>query len=213
MRLEDARALPPSSVNPASLPEQELAYRIDEMDRLCELSAAWEAIALANDGAAAVPERVLGRPLWDFIQDSTVRDLYRQLLRRTRSGSPVQFDYRCDAPLWRRRFGMTIRATAGGTVEFLSRLQWQEQRPRVDILDANIPRGERWVRVCSWCQNVALPEDNWVAVEEAVNQLDLLADEAMPKLTHGICPPCHSDLLGQLSEQGSSPEDVPRSPT
>lgn len=180
-------------------PEQELIYRIDEENLLCEVNAAWTQFALANEGAAVMPERVLGRSLWDFIEDANIRELYRQMVRRARSGSTAQFDYRCDAPEWHRRFRMTIRATEGGTVEFLSELRWQEPRPRMDMLAVNMPRSESWVRVCGWCQNVALQDGSWVPVEVAVAQLDLLAEEALPRLTHGICPPCHSGMMTQLA--------------
>jgi hypothetical protein len=186
-------------MNHHTSPEQEIVYHIDGSDRLCEVSAAWAQFALANDGAALMPDRVLGRLLWDFIEDTNLRELYRQMIQRVRSGYPVRFDYRCDAPEWRRQFRMTIRTAADGTVEFLSQLRWKEQRPRVDMLDVKMPRSEHWVRVCGWCQNVALPEGNWLPVEVVVEQLGLLAGEALPKLTHGICPPCQSGVIAQLA--------------
>jgi len=186
-------------MNLSTSPKQELVYRIDGKDRLCEVNAVWTRFALANDGEAVMPDRVLGRPLWDFIEDANVRELYRQMVHRVRAGYPAQFDYRCDAPERRRRFWMIIRAAADGTVEFLSQLRWEEKRPRVDMLDVNIPRSGFWVRVCGWCQNIALPDGSWVPVEAAVEQMELLAEEEYPKLTHGICPPCHSGMMAQLT--------------
>jgi hypothetical protein len=186
-------------MNHSTSRKQELIYHIDRSDRLCELDAAWTRFALANDGAAVMPERVLGRPLWDFIGDAHVRELYRQMVQRVRSGYPVSFDYRCDAPEWRRRFRMTIRTAPGATVEFLSQLRWEELRPRVDMLDVNRTRSEHWVRVCGWCQNVSLRDESWGPVEAAVEQLGLLADEALPRLTHGICLPCHTGMMAQLA--------------
>jgi hypothetical protein len=185
-------------MNPAPPPEQDIVYHIDDNDRLCEVNEAWRQFALANDGAAVMPERVLGRAIWDFIGDANVRELYRQLLHRVRSGHPAKFDYRCDAPEWRRRFRMVIRAAADGTVEFLSQLHWQEQRPRVGMIDLNMPRSVHWVRVCGWCQNIAVPGGGWVPVEEAMERLEVLAEEALPRLTHGICPSCHSCMMAQL---------------
>ena len=178
--------------------KQDFVYHIDEQDRLCEFNAAWSQFALANDGAAVMPDQVLGRTLWDFIEDTSVRELYRQLVHRARAGHPARFDYRCDAPMWRRRFRMSIRKMANGTVKFSSRLQWEEERPQVDMLVAGAPRGEHWVRVCGWCQNVALPDGRWVPVEAAVKRMGLMAEEEFPRLTHGICPPCHSGVLAQL---------------
>lgn len=195
-------------MNLSTLPPQELLYYIDAMDRLCAVSGDWVAFAQANDGNAVMPERVLGRSLWDFIEDPNIRELYRQMIQRVRSGFLAQFDYRCDAPEWRRQFRMTIRTAADGTVEFLSQLLWKEQRPRVDLLDVTIMRSEQWVRVCSWCQNVALPNGKWVSVEEAVEELRLLTEEALPKLTHGMCPPCHTGMIAQRTTTFSS-RDLP----
>lgn len=180
-------------------PEHGLIYHIDKNDRLCSVSEDWSPFALANDGSEELSERVLGRSLWDFIEDTSVRELYRQMVHRARSGHPAQFDYRCDAPECRRQFHMTIRAVADGRVEFLSQLVWKQERPRVGILDIKIPRNEHWVRVCSWCQNFVMPDGSWVSVEDAVEQMDLMAEEALPMLTHGICPSCHSGMLAQLA--------------
>jgi hypothetical protein len=203
-----------SAMNHATTREGMLVYHIDERDRLCEVSSTWAQFALDNDGAAVMPERVLGRSLWDFIEDAHIRELYRQMVNRARSGHTAQFEYRCDAPEWRRLYRMTIRAAAGGTVEFMTQLRWEESRQRVDLLDATMPRGENWVRVCSWCQNVALSEECWVPVEAAVQQLGLLAEEALPKLTHGICPTCHSRIMAQLEQAAGPPaQDQPAAPS
>ncbi len=182
----------------STLPEMEIVYQIDRNDRLCEVGGSWTRFAQANNGDSVMPERVLGRSLWDFISDNHVRELYRQILRRARAGHPARFDYRCDAPESRRLFRMTIRTVAGGNVEFMSRLLWQEARPRVDLLDHEMPASGPWVRVCSWCQKVSLPDGAWVPVEEAAEKLGFLGEEHTPRLTHGICPSCHSAMLEQL---------------
>jgi hypothetical protein len=57
-------------------------------------------------------------------------------------------------------------------------------------LQAGAPRDNRLLRVCSWCQQVALPDSTWVPVEVAVQRLGLLEAETFPGLTHGICEPC-----------------------
>ena len=179
--------------------EQEIVYQIDGNDQLCHVNATWAQFALENDGVNLLPDRILGRSLWDFIGDTHVLEIYRQIVQRVRSGFPAEFDCRCDSPEWRRQFRMTIRKEAGGTVEFLSQLRWEEPRARVDLLDVKIRRSEYWVRVCCWCQNIVLPDGSWVPVEEAVEQLGLLGEETLPRLTHGICPPCHSGMMAQLA--------------
>jgi len=45
-------------------------YHIDAADRIVAVDAAWIAFAAAND-APDLPERVLGRPVWQFITNLT----------------------------------------------------------------------------------------------------------------------------------------------
>ena len=198
----------PIAMSHSKSTEQEIVYLIDRNDRLSEVGGSWTQFAQANDCDAVMPDRVLGRPLWDFITDTHVRELYRRMIQRARDRHPVQFDYRCDAPECRRLFRMTIHALEEGSVEFVTRLLWQEPRPRVDMLDQKVPASGPWVRVCSWCEKVSLPNGVWAPVEEAAEKLGFLAEEHVPRLTHGICPPCHSSMLAQLEPMaGTSGRD------
>lgn len=175
-----------------------LNYRIDAEDRVIGVNDAWGEFAAANDGGEVIAEKVIGRPLWDFVSGEGIAELYWQMIRRAREGHAVEFTYRCDAPEWRRLFRMTVQSHAHGVVEFRSVLEWEEQRPKVQLLDCHQARDERWTRVCSWCQNVAVSDDAWLPVEEAVARLELLATETMPKLTHGICPACRAGMMTKL---------------
>ena len=83
-------------------------YHLDASDRIVAVDSAWIAFAAAND-AADLPQRVLGRPVWQFITSLTVRELYRALFRRvreTRAGVTVTF--RCDSPVVRRFMSLTV---------------------------------------------------------------------------------------------------------
>ncbi|MBW7895700.1 MAG: PAS domain-containing protein [Opitutaceae bacterium] len=175
-----------------------LNYRIDADDRIIAVNDAWGEFAEANDGGEVVADKVIGRSLWDFVSGEGIAELYWQMIRRARAGHPVEFTYRCDAPEWRRLFRMTVRAHEHGVVEFRSVLEWEEPRPKVQLLDCHQTRDARWTRVCSWCQQVAVADEVWLPVEEAVARLDLLAAETMPQLTHGICPACRDGMMRKL---------------
>lgn len=169
-----------------------LVYRIDAGDRISFLNPAWTEFARANQGEAVLPEQVLGSRLLDAVADQTVRMLYTAMIKRARTGVPVKFHYRCDAPDRRRTFEMNIRLLPGGEVEFASTLLHEEPRPAVVLLQPKAPRDERLLRVCSWCQRIALPDKTWVPVETAVDTLHLLEAETFPRLTHGICEACRA---------------------
>ncbi len=183
-----------------SAPEFTITYRIDQGDRIVAVCDHWESFALANDGAKVSSGMVLGRPLWDFIQDATVNQLYRHLVARARRGRAVEFHYRCDSPTERRVFLMRIEQRRDGGVEFRPRLQFAETRRAVMLLDSQAPRNASTLRVCSWCQRIDLDEDGWVEVEAAVERLGLLQAETLPALTHGICPPCLGGMNQFLEE-------------
>ena len=169
-----------------------LVYRIDAIDRITHVNAAWSDFARANQGEAVMPAQVLGSSLLASVDDQTVRELYTAMIKRARAGTPVRFKYRCDAPDRRRTFEMNIHQLAGGEVEFVSTLRHEEARAPVGLLQTGRPRDNRLLRVCSWCQQVALPDYSWVPVEVAVDKLGLLVAETFPRLTHGICEPCRA---------------------
>ena len=172
-------------------------YCIDDEDCLC----AFEGPAPAGQGGEEA--LMVGRSLWDFIQDRTVIALYRQMVRRVRDGHRVRFRYRCDSPEARRLYRMEISRTPGGLVEFANELIREEHRSRVDVLDlARGPRSAEMLRVCSWCERAALPDGRWVPIEEAVESLHLMQKEVMPKITHGICERCADRMIRNLARRG-----------
>ncbi len=186
-----------------------LNYRIDADDRLVSVNEAWGEFARRNEGEAVKPERVIGRPLWDFVSGAGIVELYAQMVKRAREGHPVEFSYRCDAPEWRRVFRMEVRGIEDGGVEFCSMLEGEVPRPKAWLLDREQTRDERWARVCSWCQNVALDDKTWVPVEEAVARLELMMGDTVPQLTHGICPACSEAMARKLNSGGIPPVEGP----
>lgn len=177
-------------------------HRIDADGRICYVSADWLAFAVENDYPTTA-EAQLGRPLFSAIVDAETRHLYALLIERVRaSRRTLRFGYRCDSPDQRRWMRMHMRyLTDSDEVEFASRLLRAQARPRVRLLERHPeqPRSHRVLSMCSWCKAV-LAEQAWVEVEQAVMQLRLFAMEAMPRISHGICPDC--------SQRLSSPETL-----
>lgn len=177
-------------------------HRIDADGCISYVSAEWLAFAARNHYQTSA-EAELGRPLLSVITDAETRHLYRLLIERARaSRRTLQFGYRCDSPDRRRWMNMRMRHLAEtDEIEFSSRLLRAQARPRVLLLEhQQAPSHSRQVlSMCSWCKAV-LAEHAWVEVEQAVLRLGLFALEAMPRLSHGICPAC--------SQRLSSPETL-----
>lgn len=83
-------------------------------------------------------------------------------------------------------------------VDFVSTLLDEEQRTRVPILDCRQSRNQDFVRVCSWCQRIAV-RGSWLSVEAGVEALGLMLQPMLPALTHGICGDCEAKVLVDLA--------------
>lgn len=172
-------------------------HRIDADRRISFVSTEWLAFA-SDNGYETSAQAELGRPLFSAIADEETCHIYKFLIQRARSSQhPLEFGYRCDSPDRRRWMQMQMRYLADtDEIEFASRLLRTEPRPLVPLiaLDRMRPSSQQNLSMCSWCKSV-LTEQAWVEVEEAVRQLRLFATDAMPRISHGICPDCSKRLL------------------
>ena len=176
-----------------------LVYRIDAKNRITWVNAAWSEFARANHGEAVMPENVLGQDLFSSITGPALRQIYRSIIERVRTGAVVNFTYCCDAPDKRRTFDMEVHLLPDGGQEFISTLKLEVVRPSVVVLEPGGVRSKQLIRVCSWCQKVAMPDGRWLPVEEAVAELRLMEALQLPGISHGICPPCRLAMMVQLS--------------
>ena len=188
--------MPPDPPADAAAP---LIYRIDGANRLVWFNEAWIEAARQHGGGDQMPARMLGSDLLEAMSDPTVRELHAAMIRHVRAGKTVRYDYRCDTPDQRRLFGMEIRPRPDGEVEFATVLRQKVSRPPLRMLLAGLPRAaERYVRICSWCQRVAMPDGRWLDVELAVAESRLLAADPLPRITHGICEDCEARVMAAL---------------
>lgn len=177
----------------------ELAYDLNAEDRIAFVNEAWAEFASANGGASLAPSLVLQRPVWDFIADAPTRHIYRVLYDRVRaSREPIRLAFRCDAPETRRLLELELAPDADGGVRCRVRSLAEQPREPLLLLDSTVPRGDEWIRMCSWCKRVAMPSGSWVRAEHAVSELRLFVDRLPPELTHGICGDCHGVILALM---------------
>lgn len=177
-----------------------LVYRINAANRITWVNAAWSEFARNNQGEAVMPEQVLGQDLFASITDHTLQLIYRSIIERVRTGVTVNFSYGCDAPDKRRVYDMEVHLLTDDGIEFVSTLRHEEVRPRVAVLVPGGVRSKKLIRVCSWCQKVAMPAERWLPVEQAVAELRIMEDMQLPAISHGICPPCQTTMMGELRQ-------------
>jgi hypothetical protein len=174
---------------------------IDDLDRIVHVNEAWLAFARENGAPELSRARVLAQYLWRFIQGRETAYLYKQILGRVRAGnSPLKFPFRCDSPDCRRFMEMKLSLLDGGAVQFMAQPR-REYRPPLDLLTASGDRSELFVKFCSWCKKIYIPERGWEAVEDAIGLLDLFGNHPMPRLTHTICDDCSDFVRQELSQE------------
>ncbi|MGB5832096.1 MAG: hypothetical protein WBG92_08910 [Thiohalocapsa sp.] len=171
--------------------QRSFIHRTDADGKICYVNAAWLAFA-AENGWGAGTSQALGSELMASITDLQTRHIYGLLMNRVReSGRPVRFSFRCDSPDCRRLMEMQMRYDRVlQEFEFCSRALHIERRETMPLLDASraTPSIET-LSVCSWCKAV-LAEHAWIEVEQALIRLRLFAADALPQISHGICPAC-----------------------
>lgn len=169
-----------------------ISYRVDAEDRLVEVGDEWDAFAAANGAPDLDLEHLHGRPLPALVSGTEMQSLTAMLLKRARAAGEVEVPFRCDAPDERRFLSMKLQRDAENGVRIETTLLRVEARPAVALFDEGAPRSDELLIVCSWCKRVRLDGQQWVEVEDAVAALGLFEAAALPRLSHGICPPCRA---------------------
>ena len=171
-----------------------IIYRIDSSDRLIQVDDGWRRFAEANRAWELAGDSILGRSLWDFLQDSETRDIFSALLAKVRARqSPLSFPLRCDSPDTRRYLRLTLSPIPDEGVEFVSETIRTEKRTRIGLLDVTGGKTKDFIRICSWCKRVEVP-GGWTEVEFAIAILGLFDESPLPQLSHSICPDCREEV-------------------
>jgi hypothetical protein len=165
---------------------------------LVRVNEAWVDFAIENGCPDLTRDRIIGRNLFDLITGEEVRQLYMAILHSVEvRPRAVTLDYRCDAPDRRRFLRMSIEPGSQGTVRFLNRILREEVRVPVPLLAPQARRSQELLGICSVCKCVRC-DDSWLEVEEAVNAMNLFNQDALPQLTHSLCPRCYAVARAEI---------------
>lgn len=186
---------------------REFIYRLDGLDRLIFANLNWFDFARENGADALLDQRLtLGKPIWSFISDPTIRQLFRKLGEKVRkTATAVTLPFRCDSPDCRRFMEMEIRPRAKDGIEFRSRVLREERREPIQLLSADRDHSEGTLIMCSWCKKVSVPALGWVELETAIKGLNLFCASPYPQISHGICEDCARAIRSVLERNGERP--------
>ncbi|MDX1494064.1 MAG: hypothetical protein R3253_08405 [Longimicrobiales bacterium] len=170
-----------------------IEYRVDRDNVIVGVNDAWRAFA-SDNGAEDLVEAE-GRELLASISGDSTRLVTRHLLDRVRATrGTVEIPFRCDAPDRRRYMRLRLLPVGDGGVGFRSWLVREEARPPLAVLDIREARGDGLLRICSWCNKVAV-DDGWMELEDAAERLLLFEAPTLPDITHGMCDGCETEVM------------------
>lgn len=175
---------------------------INDADKIVHVNDDWLAFARENGAPQLSAALVLDQPLWRFILGQETVYLYKQIFDKLRTGrSPVTFSFRCDSPDCRRFMEMKLSLLSGTAIQFIAKLIRLEYRQPLDFLDPSRDRSEEFLKVCSWCKKIYIPDRGWGELEEAIEALDLFGHHSMPRMTHTICDSCYNFIKQELNQE------------
>ncbi len=170
-----------------------IEYKIDENNNIIYVNEEWDCFALENNGEEIVSDKIIGRNLFDFVENITVKHIYLHLLDKVRKGNKILIDYRCDSPTYKRFLQLTIKPEDNSIIRFISREKEILPQNYLRILDSKSIRSKKFIPMCLWCKKIKV-EDEWEELEQAINKYDLLNQLEVPSLTHTICEECYQQL-------------------
>jgi hypothetical protein len=188
------------------MPEDRLPkfhYRVDAGDEIVWVDAWWLAFARENGASDLTEEHVLGRSLWNFIEDDETRTLYQEIHQRVRdTGRPAILPFRCDSPHVDRHMRLTITRGPDRQLCYESVLLRVETRRQLPLLARHQPRSEAFLTLCSCCKKALIEPAGWLDLAEVVVRLRLLEQERVPRLRNVLCPDCACELR-RLAHNGN----------
>jgi hypothetical protein len=175
-------------------------YTINHEDVITSVSEAWLNFATENASAHLTEPNVLGRSLWSFISNRETQAIYQIIVQKVRKlNAFIRVPYRCDSAEQRRFMELEISGLPEGGVRFKSKCLREEPREHVDLLDPRVEHSSSFIIMCSWCKQVQAGEEQWLEVEELVRLKSLFYTPSPPKISHGVCPQCLSQIKADLA--------------
>ena len=161
-------------------------YAIDAAGTISSVDDGFRDLARAH-GQPGLADGAIGRPLSAFVAGARPRALQEALIARAHAaGRPLELRYRCDGPEMRRFAVLEIRPEPDGGTTFTTWFDSVEERCRQPLFDYSVPRGDRIVWLCAWCNRFDL--GGWREVEDASPRLATTAP--LPKVEHSVCDIC-----------------------
>lgn len=162
-------------------------YWLNEKDVITRTNVEWDQFAMKNDGLLALSHRIVGQPLFSFIQSDSTRMFVDVLINRARiSNQQVIKEYRCDSPTLRRFMEMKIIPLESKHLLIENRVVREEPLERVRKF---VTLETSFLKRCSVCNRVQ-HKGHWYAPDDAAINEEF--EEGFARVSYTICERCRS---------------------
>lgn len=138
-------------------------------------------------------ESVCGHILWDSFSDVHVAALYRAVFAQVRRGRTCSVTFRFDDRSNCSDMTLTMWPAPDGAIECESSVAIEHS----DAFVRHSAASPKLVACCSWCGSLKRL-DTWVSPDAAIERDQLLLRRRAPLVSHGVCPTCERQALGDL---------------
>jgi hypothetical protein len=171
--------------------EASLLYRLDQQDRIVDVSNAWDETASAYEADKVLRRSVEGTKLYSHISGETTRLFMWTLLDATRKlQRPSTRPYRCDTPDCKRFMEMTVLPEAGGRLTVAHRLLRTEPIVTPTPARSRVKTLTGLMICCSMCNAVRLKGQWLPASAAAAMSQTLSASGETLDVAYGVCDDC-----------------------
>ena len=168
-------------------------YRLDSKDCFLSMNRKWSTFAEENGAPQLAGDRLIGEPVWRYVEGPDVTRIYREVFSKVREQRiQAVFPFRCDSQEVRRDMLMKVSPKDNNDLEIqcITRSVLRHSFPDIEDESFPIDPVTTLLCICSWCKSVHL-DDGWVALEVAIKRLKLFGRTGVPQLTHTVCPDCN----------------------
>lgn len=177
------------------MPLSTIIYELDDHDRIQHIAPGWDRFARDNDAPSLEASRVLGSSIWLYVAGEPVRIGLGLLFDATRRrGQQSVLPFRCDSSELRRFMILELAPLSRGYLRVTSRVEREEPRDVVSLLDARAARDERSLPICAWCKQICLDDGQWHEAEVVVRRLGLFDGRVQPRVEQVLCGGCEAGL-------------------
>lgn len=175
------------------------SYTIDGNDRVISVCENWNSFGCIHGaGEGSLGSSMLNQSIWSLIACDDTVHLYQILVERVRElKMSAHIPIRCDSSGVRNILNLEVSSGAGRNVTFKTQGTGTTQEDSLPLPVSKRVRGDKLLRLCSYCRKIDLGNGQWEEVEVVLARMNL-SDQVLPGLTHGVCNSCYKELMAQV---------------